>query len=72
MREAILEPASGPGEYNFVTIVEWENSEAIEGARRAAAALHQKMNFAAQAMSNRLENPRRHRELQTRRTGNGW
>jgi len=42
-------------EFNFVTIVEWENSNAIEGARRAVAALHQRMNFDAQAMISRLE-----------------
>jgi hypothetical protein len=55
VREAILEQTSGPGEFNFVTIVAWENSDAIEGARRAVAALHQKMNFDPQAMINRLE-----------------
>jgi heme-degrading monooxygenase HmoA len=55
VRDAILEQTSGPGEFNFVTIVEWENSDAIEGARRAVAALHQKMNFDAQAMIKRLE-----------------
>jgi hypothetical protein len=33
VRDAILEQASGPGEFNFVTIVEWENSNAIEGAQ---------------------------------------
>jgi hypothetical protein len=54
VREAILEQTSGPGEFNFVTIVEWRNSDAIEGARRAVAALHQKMNFDAQAMISRL------------------
>ena len=55
VRDAILEQTSGPGEFNFLTIVEWENCDAIEGARRAVAALHQKMNFDAQAMINRLE-----------------
>ena len=55
LRDAILEQTSGPGEFNFVTIVEWENSDAIEGARRAVAALHQKMKFDARAMINRLE-----------------
>lgn len=54
VRDAILEQSSGPGEFNFVTIVEWQNSDAIEGARRAVAALHHKMNFAAQAMISRL------------------
>jgi heme-degrading monooxygenase HmoA len=32
VRAAILEQTPGPGERNFVTIVEWENSDAIEGA----------------------------------------
>jgi heme-degrading monooxygenase HmoA len=54
VRDAILEQSSGSGEFNFVTIVEWENSGAIDGARRAVAALHQKMNFDAQAMISRL------------------
>ena len=52
--DAILQQSSGPGEFNFVTIVEWENSGAIDGARRAVAALHQKINFDAQAMISRL------------------
>jgi len=55
VRDAILEQTSGPGEFNFVTIVEWENGDAIEGARKAVAALHQKMNFDPQAMISRLE-----------------
>ena len=54
VRDAILEQSSGPGEFNFVTIVEWENGGAIDGAREAVAALHQKMNFDAHAMINRL------------------
>jgi hypothetical protein len=31
VREAILGQTPGPGECNFMTIVEWENSDAIEG-----------------------------------------
>jgi heme-degrading monooxygenase HmoA len=54
VRDAILEQSSGPGEFNFVTIVEWQDSDAIEGARRAVVALHQKINFDAQAMTSRL------------------
>jgi heme-degrading monooxygenase HmoA len=54
VRDAILEQWSGPGEFNFVTIVEWENSDAIEGARKAVAALHQRMNFDAREMIGRL------------------
>jgi hypothetical protein len=37
--------------------VEWQNSDAIEGARRAVAVLHQKINFDAQAMISRLGIP---------------
>jgi hypothetical protein len=37
-----------------VTIVEWENSCATDGARKAVAASHQKINFDAQAMVSRL------------------
>ncbi len=51
VRDAILEQASGLGEFNFVSIVEWENSDAMEGARRPVVTLHQKMNFDAQAGS---------------------
>jgi hypothetical protein len=45
VRDTILEQTSGPGEFNFVTIVAWENGDAVEGARRAVAALHQKVSF---------------------------
>jgi hypothetical protein len=38
---------------SFVTIVEWENSGATDGARKAVAASHQKINFDAQAMISR-------------------
>jgi hypothetical protein len=54
VRDAILEQSSGPGESNFVTIVEWENGGAIDGAPKAVAALHQKIKFDAQAMISRL------------------
>jgi hypothetical protein len=35
-----LEQSSGPGEFNLVTIVEWENGDFFETARQAVAALH--------------------------------
>jgi hypothetical protein len=35
----VLEQASGSREFNFVTIAEWENTEAMEPARQAVAAL---------------------------------
>ena len=54
VRDAILEQTSGPGEFNFVTIVEWENAEAMEPARKAVAALHQRMNLDPREMLARL------------------
>jgi heme-degrading monooxygenase HmoA len=52
--DAILERASGPGEFNFVTIVRWENAEAMEPARQAVAALEEKMNFNPREMMAKL------------------
>jgi hypothetical protein len=54
VRDAILEQSSGPGEFNFVTIVEWENGDFFEGARQAVAALHRKMNFDPHELIARL------------------
>ena len=51
----MLEQAAGPGEFNFVTIVEWENSESIENARAAVTAMHKGMNSGPQEMFTRLE-----------------
>jgi heme-degrading monooxygenase HmoA len=45
IQDAILEQTSGPAEFNFVTIVEWENAAAMEPARQAVAALHKRMNL---------------------------
>jgi len=43
-----LGASSGPGEFNFVTIVEWASQEAVENARAAVVKLHREMNFNAQ------------------------
>jgi heme-degrading monooxygenase HmoA len=53
-QDFILEQASGPGEFNFVTIVEWENVEAMEPARQAVTALHKRMNFDPHELFARL------------------
>jgi hypothetical protein len=45
VRDAILEQSSGLGEFNFVTIVEWENGGAIDGAREAVVALPSENEF---------------------------
>ena len=54
MRDAILAQSSGQGEFNFVTIVEWENGDFFEGARQAVAALDRKMNFDPHELITRL------------------
>jgi heme-degrading monooxygenase HmoA len=54
LRDAILEQTSGPAEFNFITIVEWESESAIEPARQAVAALHRRMNFDPREMLARL------------------
>lgn len=54
LQDFVLEQSSGPGEFNFVTIVEWASQEAIENARAAALALHREMNFNPQEMFARI------------------
>ena len=54
LRDVILEQASGPGDFNFITIVEWENAEAMEPARKAIVALHERMKFDPREMLTRL------------------
>ena len=54
VEDAILEQASGPGKFNFVTIVRWENEESLEPARQAVAALHHRMKFNPREMMARL------------------
>jgi hypothetical protein len=34
LQDFVLEQSSGPGEFNFVTLVEWASQEAVEKARR--------------------------------------
>jgi len=54
LQDAILEQSSGPGEFNIVTIVEWENAAAMEPARQAVAALHKRMNLDPHELFARL------------------
>jgi heme-degrading monooxygenase HmoA len=54
VQDFVLEQSSGPGEFNFVTIVEWESEEAVENARSAVMALHREMNFNPQELFDRL------------------
>ena len=45
VQDFILEQSSGPGEFNFVTLVEWASQEAFENARQAVQKLHAEMKF---------------------------
>lgn len=54
LRDLVLEQSAGPGEFNFVTIVEWESPQAIENARAAVTAMHERMSFNPQEMFARL------------------
>lgn len=54
LQDFILEQSAGPGEFNFVTIAEWESPECIENAKAAVLALHKQMNFNPQEVFARL------------------
>jgi heme-degrading monooxygenase HmoA len=53
-QDFVLEQSSGPSEFNFVTIVEWDGVESIENAKAAVMAIHKEMNFNPQEMFARL------------------
>jgi len=44
-RDMIVEQVEGPGKYTFVTLVEWDSQDAIEGAIKAVRALHKDLGF---------------------------
>lgn len=54
LQDFVLEQSAGPGEFNFVTIVEWQSPESIENAKAAVMALFEKTNFNPQEMFARL------------------
>lgn len=54
LQDFILEQESGPGEFNFVTLVEWAGPEYIAAARTAVQELHREMNFNPQELFARL------------------
>ncbi|PKA41360.1 antibiotic biosynthesis monooxygenase [Rhizobium sullae] len=54
IRHTVLEQVSGPGEFNFVTIAEWESAEVLERVKAAVQAAHRARNFDPQAFFARL------------------
>jgi heme-degrading monooxygenase HmoA len=55
LQDFVLEQSSGPGEFNFVTSVEWDGVESVENAKAFAMAMQKEMNFNPQEMWARLE-----------------
>lgn len=54
LQDYVLEQFSGPGEFNFVTIVEWDSTRSIENAKEAVMTMYKKANFNPQEMFARL------------------
>src|SRR5260370_8787718 len=54
VQDFILEQSSGPGEFNFVTLVEWVSQQAFENARQAVQKLHAEMKFNPQQTISHL------------------
>jgi heme-degrading monooxygenase HmoA len=50
----VLEQVSGPGEFNFVTIAQWESADVMEQVRGVVAAAHRAADFDPQEMFARL------------------
>ena len=54
VRDLLLEQESGPGEFNLVTMVEWQSQDAIDRARPVVRAMHESRGFDPQALMKRL------------------
>jgi heme-degrading monooxygenase HmoA len=54
LRDLVLEQSSGPGEFNFVTVAEWDDPASVENAKAAVKAMHEAMNFNPQELFARL------------------
>lgn len=54
VRDLILEQHSGPGVFNFVTLVEWTGPDVVDDVLKAVAELHKETGFDRQEMMQRL------------------
>ncbi len=54
VQDIVLEQESGPGRYNFVTLVEWKSAEAIGKAAGEVARMHAETGFDRTEMMKRL------------------
>lgn len=50
----LLEQFAGSGEFNFVTIAEWQGQQYLEDAKSPVAAMHEELNFNPAEMFDRL------------------
>ncbi len=54
VQDMLVEQPAGPGAFDVITIVEWSDASATEGARAAVAAMYARDNFDAQELIRRL------------------
>ncbi|ESZ38158.1 hypothetical protein [Mesorhizobium sp. L2C066B000] len=54
VQDFVLEQFSGPGEFNLVTIVEWENQAAVDNVVPIVKAAHERAGFSPQETIARL------------------
>ncbi|WP_181165051.1 MULTISPECIES: antibiotic biosynthesis monooxygenase [unclassified Mesorhizobium] len=54
VQDFLLEQFSGPGEFNLVTMVEWESQAAVDKAVPIVKAAHERIAFSAQETIARL------------------
>ena len=54
LQDFVLEQSGGPGEFNFVTLVEWQGPEFVEPAKAVVMAEHRKTGFNPQELFARL------------------
>ena len=54
VRDFVLEQFSGPGEFNLVTIVEWQNQAAVDNVVPIVKATQERAGFGRQATLTRL------------------
>ena len=54
VRGLVLEQTSGPGVFNFVTIVEWAGADVVERVTAAVAQFHKESGFDRQELLRRL------------------
>lgn len=54
VQDLVLERFAGPGEFNFVTVVEWDGQASLQSARAAVTMMHVGLDFDPQEMFARL------------------